>query len=253
MRHGLVGGLAGIFLAAGLATAAADEGREAATFDVRLLGMSAGWLAISSVSIDGQYAVAARLESGGFLGLLRHVAFEGRARGAAGDDDLRPSRYEARSEMGRSWSHSIIAYDDGVPQLRYHESSRDGQLADIDPGTQGGTVDRATALYLALRDVPRESLCDLDVAMYDGRRRARITLSPGEGAGNPEAARATCRGEYRRLDGVALEEVEDQQEAVRFELSYRAMGDGMMRVTRMQVATGFGTAVLDRRAEVAQR
>lgn len=253
MRHGLVGALAGLFLAAGLATAAADDGREAATFDVRLLGMSAGWLAISSVNTEEQYAVAARLESGGLLGFLRHVAFDGRARGAASDDGLRPSRYEARSEMGRSWSHSIIAYEDGVPQLRYHESSRDGQLADIDPATQGGTVDRATALYLALRDVPRESLCDLGVAMYDGRRRARITLVPGEGARDPAAMRATCQGEYRRLDGVALEEVEDQQEAVPFELSYTATGDGMMRVVRMEVATGFGTAVLDRRAAVAQR
>ncbi len=212
------------------------------TFDVYIGGFRAGTLGFSGVEDGRQYSAAARLESSGLLGMIREIGYDARATGRMSDAGFVPTRYQETANTGERVSRAVMDYVNGVPQVKSYDPPQERRATDLDPGTQGGTLDPMTALYTVLREAPANEVCRVDVFMFDGRRRSQVVTS------NPRAdgADIECDGEYRRIAGF-----KDSQMAKRtvfpFTLTYSPTGNGTYQLTRVVFETLYGKAVLNRR------
>lgn len=233
-----------VALAAGLSAATAAAGqRDDAVFDLTLRGIRVGTLSFSGAIENGRYSVAGVLKSGGLVALLKKVRYDARARGVYRAGRFTPTRYEEDADTGRRQSQSVMDYRAGVPQVKVYNPPKPPREGDIDPATQGGTVDPLTALYAALRDMPADRVCRLKLTLFDGRRRSRITLGEPR-PGNPGGV--TCAGEYRRLAGFSQEDM-DEKSRFPFVLSYEPSGSGLLRVREIAMDTLYGKGRLTRR------
>ncbi|MGL6210463.1 MAG: DUF3108 domain-containing protein [Paracoccaceae bacterium] len=224
-----------LLLAGALGFSAMAAGAETADFDVTLKGLKVAELSLTSSVAGGDYDVQLTIRSEGLAGVVKRVRFAAAAQGGIGNS-FAPVRYVEKADTGRRQSDVEIVYDGGVPQvLRYTSPRKDGPEL-LDPATQGGTLDPATALYVGLRDLPAGQSCAADFAVFDGRRRSAFSLS-GDGV--------TCTGSYRRIAGYTSEEM---AERTRFpiEMTY-APEEGVMRVIEASVQTIYGKVRLKRR------
>ncbi|MBC7141795.1 MAG: DUF3108 domain-containing protein [Rhodobacteraceae bacterium] len=228
-----------LFLAAG--SAGADQ-QDSAVFDLTLKGIHAGTLSISGAIEGRSYAVSGVLKSGGLLALVRKVRYDARARGTVSDGRFTPSRYEEDADTGKRQSQSVMAYKAGVPQVKVYNPPKSPRPGDVDPATQGGTVDPLTALYAALRDVPEAEACNRKFVLFDGRRRSQVVLAEPK----PAKGGIVCAGEYRRLEGFSAEEMADKSRFP-FTMAYAPLGDGRLRVTEISMDTIYGKGRLKRR------
>jgi hypothetical protein len=239
--------LAAIALAASLAAAApspaAAQTVHEGVFDFTLRGLRAGTLQFRAVEERRGYAVSGRLESAGILAAVRRVRFEGRAEGQLSGDRLMPRRYEEDADTGKRQSRAVMVWQRGVPQVESVVPARAAEPHDLDPRTQGGTVDPLTALFATLRDVPADRACTTSVTMFDGRRRSQLRLSAAEPTGD---GGIRCSGEYRRVAGFTPS---DMAEKTRFPftLTYAPAGEGWVRVVEVAMDTLYGRAALKRR------
>lgn len=233
-------GLAAVLALAPLAAPAQQT--DNVVFELSLRGLRAGELIINGQQSGASYAASGTLRSTGILGAIRKMRYDAAVRGTLRNGRYVPQRYEERADTGKRQSESVMDYRAGVPQVEVYNPPRERRPTDLDPATQGGTVDPLTALYAALRDVPEAQACKLRVFTFDGRRRAQVTLN------GPTAAedKITCTGEYRRLAGFSEK---DMQEKTRFpfRLTYERAGNGMMRVTGVTMDTLYGKGELKRR------
>ena len=232
------GFLALLLLLPGLAWSAPSQG----TFDVYLYGLRAGVLTFAGEQHDGHYAASGQLESAGLVGALRRVRYDAQARGRVAGDRYMPQRYVEDADTGKRQSRAVMNYLGGAPQVTQYSPPRDPDDDDLDPATQGGTIDPMTAIWGLLRDVPREEVCRFSATMFDGKRRTRIALSPPRRAGDA----ITCAGEYRRLAGFSDEDLAERSRFP-FRVTYRPAGAGLWRIVRIETATLLGTASLIRR------
>lgn len=226
-----------------LAPAAAGADRtDSARFDLVMLGLRAGTLTFQAAEADGRYTVTGRMESGGVVAVVRKVRYDGRAEGTVAGRALAPLRYEEAADTGRRQSESVMEWTGGVPRVVHYAPERAPKAFDLDPATQGGTIDPLTAMYATLRDVPAAEACNLNLDLFDGRRRSRVTLGPP----TPRDGALLCAGEYRRVAGFPPR---DMEEKTRFPFTLRlepAEG-GLMRVVRVEMDTIYGSARLIRR------
>ncbi len=217
--------------------------QEGGQFDLVLTGITAAKLDFSASQQGDSYVVTAGFASTGLLAMLRRVRFEARAEGVIRDGLPRPARYEARAEAGKRSGETVMDYVDGLPQLRVDNPPREVADWQIAAGTQGGTVDPISALYIALRDVVPGAECSLSFRMFDGRRATELTIGPSR----PEAGGGvTCAGEYRRIAGYPPE---DMAERTRFPftLIYLPTESGQLRVVEVTMDSLLGKARLVRR------
>ncbi|MEZ5911568.1 MAG: DUF3108 domain-containing protein [Paracoccaceae bacterium] len=221
--------------------ALADQ-TDKATFSLEIKGLSAGRLTFSGKEQGGSYAVAGRLESAGLVSLIRKIRYDARAHGRVSGTVYTPSRYEEDADTGKRQSQSVMEYRGGVPQVKVYNPPRDPRPGDVDPASQGGTVDPLTALYATLRDVPRDQACNLTLTLFDGRRRSQLVLAPAEAAGDA----ITCAGEYRRLAGFSEKDMAEKSRFP-FRLIYEDAGNGTVRVSEVTMDSLYGKARLKRR------
>lgn len=228
-------------LAVGLALAG-PAAAEPAVFDLTLRGVAAGSLSFDGREGGGRYAVAGRLETGGLVALLRRVRYDGQADGRVSQGRFTPQRYAETADTGTRQSKAVMEYRAGVPQVKVYDPPRRAGERDVDPATQGGTVDPLTALYATLRDVPAGAECNLAHTLFDGKRRSRVAL------GAPQAVEGgvACPGEYRRLEGFSDKDM-DERSRFPFTVRLEPAGDGMMRVAEVAMVTLYGNARLTRR------
>lgn len=215
-----------------------DEGR----FDVVLRGIKAGQLVFQGVQSGNNYAVAGKVQSTGLVGRLVKFSYDAKARGSYRNGRYTPTEYTEAADTGKRQSTSVMRYRSGVPQVRDITPPRAAAAYDLKPSTQGGTIDPLTAVYALLRDVDAARACQVDLKMFDGRRRSQITLKNP----TPQAdGSLLCSGEYRRLGGFSPE---DMAERSRFPLTMRLtpVGD-KMRVTEIRTPTLYGDAILRRK------
>lgn len=224
-----------VLLAAG--PAAAEPTR--ATFDIYVRGIRAGHVSVAGQERDGHYAAAGRLESAGVVGIFRRVRYDAEVRGRVSGTEFGPRSYSETFRDGRDLDRKSMSYRGGVPTVR---SDDDRDSDDLDPATQGGTVDPLTAIWGVLRDVPEGQACRFSAAMFDGARRSRVTL------GAPRRSRdaITCAGEYRRVAGYSDEDMEEKARFP-FRLTYRPAGNGRWQVDRIDMETLFGSGAMVRR------
>jgi len=212
-------------------------------FDVVLKGLRAGKLTLRG-SVEGTaYEASGTLESAGLVRLVRKVKYVAEASGTLKNGRYTPARYSEVADTGKRVSESVVEYRNGVPQVKVYNPPRPPIATDVNPATQGGTLDPLTALYATLRDVPAAEACTLAVVMFDGKRRSQITLSAPEPVAGGGVA---CAGEYRRLAGFTDTEMADKV-AFPFRLIYVPVGEGMMRVNLIETDTTFGQGLLRRR------
>ncbi len=230
-------------LAAVLSPAPALAGQtDSAVFDLTLRGISAGSLSISG-AIDGEsYVASGVLKSGGLIALVKKVRYDARAHGRYAGGHFTPARYEEDADTGKRQSQSVMDYRAGVPQVKKYNPPKPPKPSDIDPATQGGTVDPLTALFAALRDVPAADACKLAVYLFDGKRRSQVTLADPK----PVDAGLSCTGEYRRLEGFSDKDMAEKSRFP-FMLRYEPLGNGHLRVVEVTMDTLYGKGRLKRR------
>jgi hypothetical protein len=215
-----------------------DEGR----FDVILRGIKAGQLVFRGEQSGTRYAVAGKVESTGLIGRLVRFSYDATARGTVNGTGYIPNRYTEDADTGKRQSSSSILYKAGVPQVEVIKPPRAPAPFDLNPATQGGTVDTLTALYAILRDVAPDTACKAKIVMFDGRRRTQLTLTDPK---KQENGTLKCSGEYTRLAGFSPE---DMAERSRFPLTMTLSPAGdKLRVTEVRTPTLYGDAVLRRR------
>jgi hypothetical protein len=211
---------------------------EAATFDISLGGIRAGYVAFHGIGRGGDYAVTARVQSSGLVAILLDLRFEGRATGRLAGGRFRPVRYEEQTKKGREQTAATVRFGSGRPTVV--SLVPEGASGAEAPGARA--VDPVTALFAALRALPVDSACDARFEMFDGRRHARLrVLDPVR-----EGAELTCTGRYSRLAGPTENRM-GLASAFRFSVHYRPTGAGLMSVYQVRIQTPYGVARLNRR------
>ena len=122
-----------------------------------------------------------------------------------------------------------------------YTSPKQAGLDAPDPATQSGTLDPLSAIFTLLRDVPRANACNLDMAIFDGKRRTRIAVWPQAS----ESELPACTGIYQRLQGFTDKEVARHKQ-FDLTLTYEDAGNGQLRVSRVAFDSLYGIASVDR-------
>jgi len=231
-----------LIIAALPGAAMAERVEDKATFDVVIRGLNAATLGFSAVEEDNRYVVSGLLKSAGLAAMVRKISYEATARGSVTGTRYTPSSYVEKADTGKKKSTSTITYSRGVPNAVQYTPPREGRDKDIDPATQGGTVDTLTALYAILRDVDAGGECKANMKMYDGRYVSSITISNPVKRGDA----VTCSGQYKRIAGFKPDEMAERI-TFPFTLTYQPAGNGRMRVSEVVMESIYGKASMKRR------
>ena len=223
-------------------TAMAERVEDKATFDVVIRGISAAALGFSGVEENGRYAVSGVLKSAGLAALLRKISYTATAKGAVSGARYTPSSYVEKSDNGKKQSTSKMTYSRGVPSAVQYTPAREAREKEVNPASQGGTVDTLTALYAMLRDVDAGQECKINLKMYDGRYVSSIATSKPQARGN----NVVCAGQYRRIAGFKPEDMAERTNFP-FTLTYEPVSNGRMRVTEVAMDSIYGKAAMKRR------
>jgi hypothetical protein len=208
-------------------------------YDLTLAGVRLGEIIIEAELSGDSYRAASRIVSTGLVGAFTDYGFEGEATGRlAADGSVEPERFRAKSVSPRAKRRTEIDWQGDTPVRVSVEPPR---RQEPDPARMVGALDPVSAGFALLRDNQPEHVCDTRIDVYDGSRRSRLTL------GAPVAGEGTlsCSGTYARLEGEA-HSLSSQSEYP-FTIRFRARGDGLMRLDRIETETRFGRAVVARR------
>lgn len=234
--------LLGLVLLSGPVPAFAQS--EQATFDVTLRGVTAANVRYAANIAGDEYAVTGILRPTGLVGAVVDAGYEatsvGRFRASGG---FRPYSFTERRTESGDLSTAEMRYRRGVPQIKTYNPPREADPFAVDPAGQGGTVDPMSAIWAALRDQPRAQVCDLDITVFDGKRRSGVRLRNPAVQSN---GTITCDGEYRRIKGWSPEKLAERTRFP-FKMTYAENGAGVWQVVRVTTQTSFGQAELRRR------
>lgn len=226
--------------AAILAAPTALAAEESAAFNVSFGGIRAGVLAFRGEEQGGSYTVHGSARASGLLGALFDAEIDTVAQGVVQGNAYSPRlarEVTAKPDDRRERRYDFTAA--GVPRIT-NTPPRDPRPGDAPAAQQAGTVDTTTAAYAILRDRPAALACDLDLAVFDGRKRHRIVFDRMRADG------LTCVGTYSRAAGFSAEEMAEQRDWT-LTLSYARQPGGTLRVDRLTFPTSFGTARITRR------
>ncbi len=220
----------------------ASAGEARSGYDVRLLGVPVGQLGLAAREEGARYAVTSSFATTG-LARIVDASFRLTAQGRITPGGLAPTSYDEQIDTGSRRSTAQLSYSEGVPRITGGTVAAKvaGDPDALDPRAQTGSVDPLTALYGVLRDRPLQGICDYNVIIYDGARRAALAMS----GRRDEGGRVTCTGAYTRLGGFSASEMR-RQSVYPFSITYAAVGD-VMQPQSLAVQSGYGTAELTRR------
>lgn len=222
----------------------AAQAQEQAVFDVTLLGVRAAVLSFAGTATARDYAASGKLVSTGIARMVAEVSFDAKVRGVVRGGRFQPRSYYERAVTRDRASEGTVRYVGRTPQDKVYIPARNVDAHGVQARTQTGTVDPMTVIFAALRDQPRDGVCDLAYAVYDGARRSQVTLS--RPSAENSAGQLSCQGLYRRVAGFSPEAMAERQ-SFPFELTYQKQADGLYRVIRITTQTVFGRATLRRR------
>jgi hypothetical protein len=208
------------------------------TFVLRLAGIKLGTLTYADNDGAPSYAAGMKFQTGGLAGLISSVTFDAQSQGrktAAGD--LLPAKYREESLRDGEREVTEIVWRGKTPEITVETPAQPDRL---DPRQAVGSVDLMTGMHFLLRAIPPEDACNLDMTTYDGKRLMRLRL------GAPtwdRSGQVTCTGGFSRLKGVAPQGMIDTMFG-EFDMTYRPLPDGRIRVDRMVLRTPVGRAIL---------
>lgn len=228
---------------AAAAAASAQEQRDEAVFDFYVKGFRVGVLVFAAVQSDDYYAVNGRFSTAGLAALVKSMRYDATVRGRVTKDGrYHPETYVLTTNTGARQKVQTITYQNGEPQAPVQLPARAAPdpLA-VDPAAQAGTIDTLTAIYATLRAMPEAEACQGALTIYDGVRRASLTLWPADGHGGELA----CGGEYRRVAGYSAGDM--ARPAFPFRMSYQTTSGGAVEVSEIDMSSIYGAASLKRR------
>lgn len=222
--------------------AANQEIRDEAVYDFYVQGFRAGVLVFAGVRSGDYYAVNGRFQTAGLAALARKIRYDATVRGEIRNGVFRPVRYVLTTNPGTKQKVQTISFSDGVPQAPTQTPPRaaPNPLA-VNPASQAGSLDTLTAIYATLRKMPVSEACKKALFIYDGVRRAKLTLWPADGKGGALA----CGGEYRRVAGYSAKDM--AHPAFPFRMTYGREADGEVQVREVDMQSIYGRATLKRR------
>jgi hypothetical protein len=203
-------GLLGLCLGAVLgvcATAPARAQPLLAHYEVRAAGMTVMRVE-ATLDLDGpNYLVRTRIRTTGLAGVFSSsdqvTATEGRWQGA----EPVPVHYRVEGMWRGTRRHVVMDWvTPGIPRLSVIEPPNESDREAVPDALQRGTMDALSALAKLTRAVAETGRCDLQAAVFDGRRRADYSARtlgfaplPAGGAWSGEALR--CGFESRVIAG----------------------------------------------------
>jgi hypothetical protein len=224
------------------AAASAQERRDDAVYDFYVKGFRVGLLVFAGVQAGDYYAVNGRFQTAGLAALVRNIRYDATVRGRIRNGRFHPRRYVLTTDPGKGQRVQTITFSHGVPGRPSRVPPRHARnpLA-VKPAAQAGAVDALTAIYATLRQMPVAAACRGSIIIYDGVRRARLTLWPADGAKGTLA----CGGEYRRVAGYSAEDM--KRPSFPFRMTYDQIGGGQVEVKEIDMESIYGRASLKRR------
>lgn len=181
---------------------------EREVFDVSVRGVDVGLIGYVAKNNGFKYSVGFGVRSTGILDFFRNVEINARANGRVVDGELVPNLYEENSIIGKKANLVVLQYDEGVPNLVEKEPPIDETTPLLDPQEQAGTLDPLSSLYMIFRSSAKNELCDKDFYLFDGERRAQISM------GKPtwDGEKAICDCVFVRIEGYSESELEGGKE-----------------------------------------
>ncbi len=227
--------------AAQTARAAGNEQRDEAVFDFYVKGFRVGLLVFAGVQSGDYYAVNGRFATAGLASLIKTIRYDATVHGTVSGDTYRPDAYELTTHRGKRQTVQTIGFRNGTPQAPVENPPHAPDPEAVNPATQTGAVDALTAIYATLRKLPEDKACQGTLTIYDGVRRATLTLWPADG---PKGVLA-CGGEYRRVAGYSKEDMAEP--VFPFRMSYAPTRSGEVEVSEIDMSSIYGRASLKRR------
>lgn len=210
-----------------------------ASYDFYVSGIKVGTVTLVTDEGAADYSARAKISTAGLLGVFLSFNYDGNAQGALSGGKPVPTLFTATSVTSGTKKSTRIDWANGAPAKVTVNPPRSQPL---NLAAAQGTLDPVTAAFALLRDGPAERMCDTKVELFDGSRRARITLGPRRA----EKGGFACGGSYSRLEGEGNSLVSAQDSP--FTLRFTQGSDGTARVRRIETRTGFGSATLERRS-----
>jgi hypothetical protein len=199
-----------------LLPAAAGAQSLLAHYEVRAAGITVMRVEVTLDLGGPRYLVRTRIRTTGVAGLFSSgdqvTAVEGRWQGA----EPMPAHYRAEG-MWRGTRRQVVMdwVPPGIPRLSVIEPPNESEREAVPDALQRGTMDVLSALAKLTRAVAETGRCDLQAAVYDGRRRADYSARtlgvaplPAGGAWSGEALR--CGFESRVIAGFRGDQDPDE-------------------------------------------
>ena len=222
-----------------------QQTRSTGTFDFYVRGFRAGILVFAGVESGTSYAVNGRFSTAGLMAMMKKSSYASTVKGtvthSASGSTFAPSSYQVIADPGPNQRVQSVTYNGNVPQPSVNSPPRGPDPDGVAPSTQGGTIDVLTALYATLGRIPADQACKLALNIFDGTRRARLTLWPTDGS----KGALQCGGEYRRVAGYSSEDM--ARPAFPFTLTYETLPHGMLQANNVVMDSIYGNASLKRR------
>ena len=211
---------------------------------MKLKGVPLGYVALVAKTDESRYSAAFKVRSTGMLDMIYGVEIDSSASGRFIEGGLQPAKYAEDSEFGSRSKRLVLEYQDGVPFVAELEPPPDDSRPLLDPLEQAGTLDPLSSLYFVFKDAPESEICSKDFFLFDGQRRAHITV--GEPIWDGSAAACECL--FIRIEGYNEDEMAKRKEfpfSVRFERSRE--DSSQYRLVLLEGVSKFGRISLELR------
>ena len=225
-------------------TAAHSSKSYKGVFSLKIRGLPIGTLSFLGTHENSNYKISGELKSGGIFKFINKQRYKATVTGTSANNNFKPVIYnELRNKKGKK-SSAKLAYKNGIPQIREYDPPRQIKEGSVNPNTQGGTVDPLTALYVTLRDNYSLKPCQLELEVFDGKRKSQVRLFPEL---KKRGDLIMCIGEYKRLAGFSKKDM-DEKIRFPFNIFYQKTNEHTYYVKKLVIETIYGTAILTRKA-----
>lgn len=225
----------------GANTCAPPCARLDAWFEVRYGPFHLADITLSAHETTRTYAAEGHVASAGLIRLIRDFHFDLSVTGTRHEAAFQPDHFVGDLDTGRRSVQVEMTYPGGVPTILSIAPPEPPGPWRIEATDQTGTIDPLTALYRITRPRALPDLCDWSTDLYDGRRRARLTLAPAQS----DHDLMRCQGTYQRVAGYSPDELRDYQ-VLAFELWFAPTATSEWQLTRAATHTPYGVMRINR-------
>jgi len=232
-----------LFIAAALALTpsasfASEPVAESLAYGAYIGGIPLGTLHLKIAMDEERYATDARFDIAGLIRLFLDTDARASSEGALANGAVIPKSFDYWVRDGKKQRNTEMIFDvsGNATEVRadpaFKKRSYDLALDQVQ-----GAIDPATAV--AMLSAPRDTACDVDMTVFDGRKLHRITMEPLSASN--ETPR--CTGRYERLAGFKAKYMTPERRSYPFKAELKQIAPNRWRPFRITARTKFGNAV----------